>query len=290
MRDKSDLFAEDNYKEWIQYVWEMKNQFDMNQVNDYVKNSDKTKLFFAVIFLKRESNAQLLWSVKTRNNSNQNYIWKEFVDFLKKNTKRAFIRKKNNFEKYRNYKQQINQSMKDYDAHRIALFSNLHSSMKFSSTIELQNFVLNLTQNNQSFLIEQDIKDDKNMILKRFKQREDYERKKQRNVVKNKFDDDSNKRKKNDENFDANEDNNRFNRNRRKNRKSDKKFKSDNFNRESIKFKKLWRWIKIEYKNIVNNNKCIDCDKFECNIKNCKNIKSNIRSFEKTFHDSKSKK
>ena len=38
----------------------MKNQFDMNQVNDYVKNSDKTKLFFAVIFLKRESNAQLL--------------------------------------------------------------------------------------------------------------------------------------------------------------------------------------------------------------------------------------
>ena len=129
--------------------------------------------------------------------------------------------------------------MKDYDAHRIALFSNLHSSMKFSSTIELQNFVLNLTQNNQSFLIEQDIKDDKNMILKRFKQREDYERKKQRNVVKNKFDDDFNKRKKNDENFDANENNNRFNRNRRKDRKNDKKFKSDNFNRESIKFKKL---------------------------------------------------
>ena len=129
--------------------------------------------------------------------------------------------------------------MRDYDVHRIALFSNLHSSMKFSSTIKLQNFVLNLTQNNQSFLIEQDIKDDKNMILKRFKQREDYERKKQRNVVKNKFDDDSNKRKKNDENFDADEDNNRFNRNRRKNRKSDKKFKSDNSNRESIKFKKL---------------------------------------------------
>ena len=38
----------------------MKNQFDMNQVNDYVKNSDKTKLFFVVIFLKREFNAQLL--------------------------------------------------------------------------------------------------------------------------------------------------------------------------------------------------------------------------------------
>ena len=129
--------------------------------------------------------------------------------------------------------------MKDYDAHRIALFSNLHSSMKFSSTIELQNFVLNLTQNNQSFLIEQDIKDDKNMILKRFKQREDYERKKQRNVVKNKFDDDSNKRKKNDESFDADEDNNRFNRNRRRDRKNDKKLKSDNSNRESVKFKKL---------------------------------------------------
>ena len=129
--------------------------------------------------------------------------------------------------------------MRNYDAHRIALFSNLHSSMKLSSAIELQNFVLNLTQNNQSFLIEQDIEDDKNMILKRLKQRENYERKKQRNVVKNKFDDDSNKRKKNDESFDADEDNNRFNRNRRRDRKNDKKLKSDNSNRESVKFKKL---------------------------------------------------
>ena len=38
----------------------MKNQFDMNQVNDYAKSFDKTKLFFVVIFLKRKSNAQLL--------------------------------------------------------------------------------------------------------------------------------------------------------------------------------------------------------------------------------------
>ena len=160
--------------------------------------------------------------------------------FSKKNIKKVFIKKKNNFEKYKNYKQKINQSIKNYDAHRIVLFSNLHSIMKFSSTIELQNFVLNLIQNNQNFLIEQEIENDKNVILKRFKQRENFQRKKQRNVNQNKFDNDFNKRKKNENNFDKNEKNNRrFNKNRRKNRKNDKKFKSDNFNRETIKFKKL---------------------------------------------------
>ena len=54
--------------------------------------------------------------------------------------------------------------------------------MKFSSTIELQNFVLNLIQNNQNFLIEQEIENDKKIILKRLKQREDFQRKKQRNI------------------------------------------------------------------------------------------------------------
>ena len=291
MKNKSKLFVENNYKKWTQYVWKMKNQFDMNQMNDYVKNFDKIKLFFVVIFLKKKFIAQLLWNAKVKNNSKKNYIWKKYVDFFKKNIKEVFIRKKNNFEKYKNYKQKINQSIKNYDAHRIALFSNLHSIMKFSSAIELQNFVLNLIQNNQNFLTEQKIENDKKIIFKRLKQRENFQRKKQRNVNQNKFDDDSNKRKKNENNFDKNENNNRrSNKNRRKNRKSDKKFKFDNFNRETIKFKKLWRWIKIEYKNIVNNNKCIDCDKSKCNIKKCKNIKSNIVFFEKIFSDFKSKK
>ena len=116
--------------------------------------------------------------------------------------------------------------------------------MKFSSTIKLQNFVLNFTQNSQNFLIEQNIENDKNQILKRFKQRKNNERKKQRNINKNKFDNDVNKRKKNDENFDSNENNNQiqFNKNRkkdRKNRKDDKKFKFNNFNRESVNNKKL---------------------------------------------------
>ena len=291
MSDKPELFSENNYKEWIQYVWEMENQFDMNQVNDYVKNFDKVKLFFVVIFLKRESTAQLLWSVRVRNNPKKNYIWKKYVDFFKENIKEVFIRKKNNFEKYKSYKQGVNQSIKNYDAHRIALFSNLHSIMKSSSAIELQDFVLNLTQNNQNFLIEQEIEDDKNVILKRLKQREDFQRKKQRNASQNKSDDGSNKRKKDENNFDENGKNNRrFNKNRRKNRKDDKKFKSDNSNREAVKFKKLWRWIKAEYKNIVNNNRCIGCDKSKCNIKECKNIKSDIVFFEKIFSNSKSKK
>ena len=34
------------------------------------------------------------------------------------------------------------------NVHRIILFANFHSNMKFSSTIELQNFVLNFIQNN----------------------------------------------------------------------------------------------------------------------------------------------
>ena len=289
MRDKSDLFSENSYAEWIQYVWKMKNQFDMNQMNDYVKNSNKTKLFFAVIFLKRRFNAQLLWSVKVRNISNQEHIWKKYVDFLKENIKKVFIRKQNNFEKYKNYKQRVDQSMRDYDAHRIALVSNLHLSMKSSFAIELQNFVLNLTQNNQNFLTEQNIENNKNEILKRLKYRKNNERKKKRNVSKNKSNDDFNKRKKSDESFDENEDNNQnqFNRNRKE--KSDKKFKFDNSNQESVKSKRLWRWIKNEMQNIIDNNKCKDCDKFDCNIKNCKNKKSKKHTREIAF-DSKSKK
>ena len=185
MKDKFDLFSKNNYAKWIQYVWKMKNQFDMNQMNDYTKNFDKIKLFFVVIFLKKRFNAQLLWNVKTKNSFDQNYTWKKYVDFFKKNIKEIFIRKKNNFEKYKNYKQLIHQSIKNYDAHRIVLISNLHSFMKFSSTIKLQNFVLNFTQNNQNFLIEQNIENDKNLILKRFKQRKNNERKKQRNINKN---------------------------------------------------------------------------------------------------------
>jgi hypothetical protein len=88
--------------------------------------------------------------------------------------------------------------------------------MKFLSTIKLQNFVLNLIQNNQNFLIEQKIENDKKIILKRFKQRKNYQRKKQRNINKNKFDDNFNKRKKNEKNFDKNENNNRSNKNRKK--------------------------------------------------------------------------
>ena len=74
MKNKSNLFSKNSYAKWIQYVWKMKNQFDMNQVNDYVKNSNKIKFFFVVIFLKREFNAQLLWFVKVKNISNQEYI------------------------------------------------------------------------------------------------------------------------------------------------------------------------------------------------------------------------
>ena len=112
--------------------------------------------------------------------------------------------------------------------------------MKPPPAIELQDFVLNLTQDNQNFLAEQEIEDDKDVILKRLKQREDFQRKKQRNASQNKPGDDSNKRKKDEDNSDENGENNRrSNKNRRKNRKGGKKPKSDNPNREAVKSKKL---------------------------------------------------
>ena len=294
MRDKSNLFSKNSYAEWIQYVWEMKNQFDMNQMNDifqehFVK-TNKIKFFFVVIFLKKDFNAQLLWSVKARNNSNKAYIWTKYVNFLKDNIKRIFIKKENNFEKYRNYKQRFNQSIRDYDAHRIVLISKLHSIMKFSTAIEFQNFVLNLIQNNQIFFVEQEIEDDRDLILKRFKQRENNERKKQRNINNNKSNDDFNKRKKNDENFDVEENNkNQFNKSQKEKNKNDKKFKIDNFNQESIKSKRLYRWIKKNVEIIRKKDRCLECDKSNCNIKKCENKKFEVHSKKITF-DLKSKK
>ena len=156
----------------------MKNRFDINQMNDYFKNFNKIKFFFVVIFLKREFNAQLLWNVKVKNNSNQKYIWTKYVDFFKENIKKVFIKKENNFEKYKNYKQRINQSIKNYDAHHIDLISNFHLNIKFSSTTKLQNFVLNFIQDNQNFFAKQSIENNKNEISKRLKYRENNERKK----------------------------------------------------------------------------------------------------------------
>ena len=294
MRDKSNLFSKNNYAKWTQYVWKMKNQFDMNQMNDILQKhfvkTNKIKFFFAVIFLKKDFNAQLLWSVKARNNSDKTYIWTKYVNFLKNNIKKIFIKKENNFEKYRNYKQRSNQSIRDYDAHRIALISKLHSIMKFSAAIEFQDFVLNLTQNNQIFLVEQKIEDDRNLIFKRLKQRENNERKKQRNINNNKSNDDFNKRKKNDENFDVEKNNkNQFNKFQKKKNKNDKKFKIDNFNQKSIKFKKLYRWIKKKIEIIKKKNRCLKCDKSNCNIKKCENKKFEVHSKEIAF-DLKSKK
>ena len=164
------------------------------------------------------------------------------MNFFKKNIKKIFIKKENNFEKYRNYKQRTNQSIRNYDVHRIVLFANLHSNMKFSSAIELQNFVLNFIQNNQIFFVDQRIEDDRDLIFRRFKQRENNERKKQRNVNNNKFNDDFNKRKKNDENFDVEKNNkNQFNKFQKRKSKDDKKFKIDNFNQKSVKSKRLYR-------------------------------------------------
>ena len=136
------------------------------------------------------------------------------MNFFKNNIKKVFIRKKNNFEKYKSYKQRNNQSIRNYDAHRIALIAKLHSSIKSSSTIKLQNFVMNFTQNNQNFLAKQNIENNKNVMLKRLMYRENNKRKKQRNINKS----NDNKRKKIDENFDD-ERNNKQKVNRKKKRK-----------------------------------------------------------------------
>ncbi|KAG6986622.1 structure-specific endonuclease subunit SLX1 [Physcia stellaris] len=200
--NKPGLFAGDSYKEWTQYIWEMENQFDMNQVDDSAKNPDKVKLSFAVTFLKRGSSAQLLWNAKAKNNPGKEYTWKKYVDFLKENTQKASTRKEDNFQKYKDYTQRANQSVRNYDAHRIALVADLHPTMKPSPAIELQDFILNLTQDNQDFLAEQGIEDNKEEILKRLKCRENNERKKQRSAGKNKPKNSYNKRKKGEEDSD----------------------------------------------------------------------------------------
>ena len=94
--------------------------------------------------------------IKIWNNKNTIYIWTKYVNIFEKKHQKDFY-KRNNFKKYRNYKQRINQLIWNYDVYRIVLFANFYLNIKFSSIIKLQNFVLNFIQNNQIFLVDQKI-------------------------------------------------------------------------------------------------------------------------------------
>ena len=289
----SALFVENSYVEWILFVRIMKNQFDQNNCDNFASNSNRFKILYVEIFLKKNINAQLLWQAERTSNSDKKYIWVEFKNFLNKNIKRVFTRKKNIYDKYLKYKQNFQQFVMNYDAHRIALKAELTFDLKSNAEIDFQNFVKSLREENKNFLIDHDI-ENKTTILNRLKSRENREQKKRFNnhnkkldIIKNKSQDDFNKRKRNNENFDVEKD--KINETiKSKNKKNDKRLKFNNSNQESFK-KKLWRWIKNEYKNIVDKNKCRDCDKSNCNLNNdCKNKKSEVHFAKMTF-DSQTK-
>ena len=218
--------------------------------------------------MKKKINAQLLWQAERINHSLRKYIWEKFKNFLKNNIKKIFTRKENIYDEYLKYKQNLKQSIMNYDVHKIALRAKLTLQFKFNANVNLQNFIKSLRENHKDFVYDHDF-ENKTTILNRLKFRENRDVKKRFNNNNNKFEiikdkqtNDFNKRKRNNENFEDDEDkiNKTIN---SKNNKDDKKFKSNNFNRESIKNKnnnKLYRFIKIEYENIKINNKCFDCD------------------------------
>ena len=56
----SNKFENFFYVEWVIYVRIMKNQFDQNDCDNYTSNSNRFKILYIEIFLKKKTIAQLL--------------------------------------------------------------------------------------------------------------------------------------------------------------------------------------------------------------------------------------
>ena len=280
----SALYIEKFYAEWMFYTRFMKSQFKANQCDRFAVNPNDVKLVYAEIFLKRETHPHMLWEAEVIANPNKKRIWIDYKEFLRLNVQKTFTRMKNIYDKYLDYKQHAKQSVMSYDVHRISLMAQLIPNLKSNSKKELQNFVKELLSKHKRFLARERDMHTKIKILNRLKKIEnvDYQdslHNKQK-IIENHTHDDSNKRKRDDENLINSEEqlNKKNKANNNSNSENDKKFKFNNPNQEPVK-NKLWRWTKNEYKNIVDKNKCKDCDKSDCNLNNdCKNKKSKIHS------------
>ena len=267
-----DKFGGNSYAEWVVYVRAMENQFDQNDCDNYAPDPNRSKVLYAETFLKKDTNAQLLWQAERTNQPKRRYTWEEFKNFLKNNTKGASTRKEDTYDKYLEYKQGPKQSVMDYDAHRIALRAELTPEFKPNADVDLQNFIKGLREDHKDFVYDHGL-EDKATILDRLKSREDRDAKKRSNnsnsksdTTKDKQTNGFNKRKRDNENSEDSGDKINETTNS-KNNKDDKKFKSDNPNRESVKDKnnnRLYRFIKTEYENIKTNNKCYGCGQADC--------------------------
>ena len=148
---------------------------------------------------------------------------------------------KNIYDKYLNYKQTSKQSVMSYDAHRIALMTQLISKLISNKTKKLQNFIRDLLSKHRRFLARERDMHSKIEILNRLKKIEnaDYQNSQtnKQKIIEANTHDDSNKRKRNDENFVNKEEqsNKKSKTNNNDNEGDDKKLKLDNSNRDSVK-------------------------------------------------------
>ena len=97
MKNKSNFFSKNSYAKWNQYVWKIKNQFDMNQMNDTLKKhfvtTNKIK-FFVVIFLKKILTHNYYELLKFATIKIQHIFERNTWTFLKKTSKKFSSKKR----------------------------------------------------------------------------------------------------------------------------------------------------------------------------------------------------
>ena len=136
----SNQYEKKNYKKWKKYCKQMKNQFTQNNVNHMIQFSNLIKIAYVDIYFKLNNNANKFWNAKIDFHSNKQYIWNEFKFFLKNDIERTITLQQNFLKKYRKYKQNYNQSIKNYNVERINMFVEFKFEFKFTKTMKFNDF------------------------------------------------------------------------------------------------------------------------------------------------------
>ena len=277
----SDQYEDENYKKWKRYCKQMKSQFTQNNVNYMIQFLNLVKITYVDIYLKSNNNANKLWDAKIDSHSNKKYIWIEYKVFLKSDIERAITLQQNLLRKYRKHRQNLNQSVKNYNVERINMLVELKFEFKFTNVVNLNDFRDELRLKLRCMLLKKSKILTKIELFDRLKRMKDCQilEKKLKNFKKRKisFDTDS---------FES--ENKKFKIAKTKNKKI-KNTNKINSNHESIKSKniKMYCWFAIKFKKIQIKNNCIECDESNHQIEICIDKKEKIIFADQTLEQSK---
>ena len=145
-----DKYEDESYDKYVKYVKQMKFQFNQNDVEQYINESNRKKIDYVMIFLKDivENN----WDAKKLINSRRVYTWDNFKKVFKNCIDKAKTLYANIYNKWLEYTQYDNQNIKSYNEKRIHYIFILFKTFKFIVEQKFEEFEKNLKKQHKKDL------------------------------------------------------------------------------------------------------------------------------------------